>query len=216
MNSLNFLQKINDAHPPTFALANSLLGPECKPLVSAVTYDKLELPGPQTQILQVTCPRDGECDFSQGPALQTHYIISHSEWVSPFQTFWAPFDCAASLSLTSKQGQCCNSREKAFRNEQMLREIRQQTVSSMVIISDNADRGTSAAAHWFQCQQMKRNISMSLCHCFAKGVLSDKRPIEETNLRQAITSIFLVLKGREWAMIFKLIDACKDTLKLLQ
>ena len=79
MNSLNFLQQINDAHPTTFAWVNSLLGPECKPLVSAVTYDRLELPGSQTQILQVTCPRDGECDFSQGPALQTHYIISHSE-----------------------------------------------------------------------------------------------------------------------------------------
>ena len=68
----------------------------------------------------------------------------------------------------------------------------------------------------FSVRQMKRNLLMSLCRCFAKGVLSDKRPIEETNLRQAITSIFLVLKGREWAMIFKLIDACKDTLKLLQ
>lgn len=68
----------------------------------------------------------------------------------------------------------------------------------------------------FSVRQMKSSILMSLCHYFAKGVLSDKRPIEETNFRQAITSIFLVLKGREWTVIFKLIDAYKDTVKLLQ
>lgn len=68
----------------------------------------------------------------------------------------------------------------------------------------------------FSVKQIRSSILMSLCHYFAKGVFSDKRPIEETNLRQAITSIFLVLKEREWTVIFKLMDAYKDTLKLLQ
>lgn len=49
----------------------------------------------------------------------------------------------------------------------------------------------------FSVRQMERSILMGLCHYFAKGVLSDKRLIEKTNLRQPIASIFLVLKGRE-------------------
>lgn len=68
----------------------------------------------------------------------------------------------------------------------------------------------------FSVKQIKSSILMSLCQYFAKGVFSDKRPGEETNLRRAITSIFVVLKEREWTVIFKLIDAYKDTLKLLQ
>lgn len=67
----------------------------------------------------------------------------------------------------------------------------------MVIASDTADRGTSSAAIDFRVRRMKRSILMSFCHYFAKGVLSDRRPIEEVNLRQPIKLIFLVLKGRD-------------------
>jgi hypothetical protein len=98
----------------------------------------------------------------------------------------------------------------------MLGGVRWHARSGMVIISDNVDRGRLLETIDFSVRQMKSSILMSFCHSSAKGVLSDKRPIEEANLRQPITSIFLVLRGRERTAIFKLIDAYKATLKLLQ
>lgn len=68
---LNFSHKTDYANSTTLAWASSFLGAECNPPIPAVTYDKLGLPGPQRWILKVTCPRDGERDFSQGPDMPT-------------------------------------------------------------------------------------------------------------------------------------------------
>lgn len=79
MKTLNFLLKTHYANPTTFAWVNSFLGARCNPLIPAVTYDKLGLASPQ---MQITCPRDGECDFSRGPDMQT-IISSHTLRESP-------------------------------------------------------------------------------------------------------------------------------------
>lgn len=74
--------KTDYANPTAFAWVNSFLGAECNPLIPTVTYEPLGLPGPHMQILKVTCPRDGECDFSLGPDVQT-IISSHTLRKSP-------------------------------------------------------------------------------------------------------------------------------------
>lgn len=211
MNFKLLFSKSNDAHPTTFAWVNSLLGLS-NLLVSAFCHLwQIRASRLTNTDSLVTCPRDGECDFSQGPALQTHYHLHTLMSLLP-DFLGAPFDCTASLSLTSEQYQCCNSREsfQEWTNAQ-----RNQVADCVQQISLTMLIEELPLHHWFQCQADEKNILMSLVVAFYKGVLSDKRPVEETNLRQAITSIFSVLKGREWAMIFKLIDACKDTLKLL-
>lgn len=79
---LNFSHKTDYANPTTFAWVSSFLGAEGNPLIPAVAYDKLGPLGPQMQIPQVTCPIDGECDFSQGPDMQT-ITSSHTLRESP-------------------------------------------------------------------------------------------------------------------------------------
>lgn len=216
MNSLNFLHKIDDANPTTFAWVNSFLGAECNPLIPAVTYDKLGLPGPQTHILQVTCPRDGECDFSQGPALQT-IISSHTLRESPFSRLTEPPLIVQHLYLwpLSRVIVVTATRKLSGMNECLEKSGSMLCPAQWSFLTMLIEELLLQAID-FSVRQMKSSILMSLCHYFANSVLSNKRPVEETNLRQAITSIFLVLKGREWAVIFKLIDAYKDTLKLLR
>ena len=210
---LNFSHVTGYANPTTFAWVFSLV--LSNPLIPAVTCDKLGLPETQMQVLQVTCPRDGECDFSQGPDMQT-IISSHTLRESPFQAYWASFDGTASLSLTSRQCHCCNSCEKALRNEWELREIRSPARPAQWSFLTELIEGLLLQSIDFSVKRIKSSILMSLCPSFAKGVLSDKRPIEEADIRLAITSIFLVLKERERIVIFQLLNTYKGTLKLLQ
>lgn len=168
------------------------------------------------QILQVAYPRDGELWFlsreDMHPIISSHALrksplsrLTEHPLIMQHLYLWPPsrvivITAERKLSgmneCTEKSGSmCCPA---------------QWSLLAMLI------EGLLLQSIDFSVKQIRSSILMSLCHYFAKGVFSGKRPIDKTNLRQAITSIFLVLKEREWTVIFKLIDAYKDTLKLLQ
>lgn len=168
------------------------------------------------QIPQVTCPRNGKCDFSQGSDIQT-IISSHTPRESPLSRLaghplivehlylWP----LSRVTVVTAKRKLSGMSECSEKSGSILCPAQWSFLTSLI-------EGLLLQPIDFSVRQMKSSILMSLCHYFAKGVLSDKRPVEEANLRQAITSIFLVLREREWTVIFKLIDAYKGTLKLLR